>query len=292
MNKIKFILFIFIFLLNNQFLFSQNMFCATRFKLSDFIYAKNRTQIISSQIPQDSISSLPQINTSLSVAVHIVKDSLGETDIDDIQNIYDQIDITNNLFSPILLSFNICSIDSIDNFQYNNLEIDSNDIAKEEAQIVNLFNVDSVINIYLVKEIESYDWATGLSNKSYMIILKDNLYEIPHMMGHIFGLLHTCGDGNQTELVNKSNCEIAGDFICETNADPCPYPYIDNSVAFDDCELSFSNEDTYLKDANIQWYIPPSENYMSFFYNCRLYLTSFQYRIIVYEYFLHHNWLK
>ena len=45
----------------------------------------------------------------------------------------------------------------------------------------------------------------------------------PHEMGHFFGLLHTHGYSNTVktdEFVDGSNCNEAGDYFCDTPADP------------------------------------------------------------------------
>jgi hypothetical protein len=279
-SKILFLVIFFIFSGFNS-LYSQ---CYTRTSTAYYVYAQNRTQIILNSLPQDSIISLPQLNKKLSLALHIVKDSLGEANVDT-ADIFVAIDSTNSLFKPINLFFKVCSIDSIDNFQYDELKLNTFTTTFEEEQMVNLFNVDSVINIYIVES------PTGLAEKNYIIAGKASLEYIPHFMGHIFGLIHTSGNGDHTELVDGSNCLTTGDFICETEADPMKDIYNGGLVYGENgCELSsLSNP---LKDTNGDWYKIPSYNYMSLYSNCWCKLTSFQYRIVVYEYYLHHTDLK
>jgi hypothetical protein len=288
--KIKNVILLFnlLFLINNT-SFSQ-IACKTLFTPADYTYAQNRTQIILSQLPQDSVISLPQINKTLSIAIHIVKDSLGEVNVDT-ADIYAEINNTNNLFKPISLSFKVCSVDSIDNFQYDDLIYNSFTTVYEEQQIVNQFYVDSLINIYVITS--SNPASVGKSHDNYIIVCKDYLYTIPHLMGHVFGLLHTNGNGDHAELVDGSNCLSAGDFVCDTEADP-EFDPVSSSLWYYEinCELASSPYSYPLKDPNDDWYKIPSYNYMSLYSNCWCQLTPFQYQIIAYEYYLHKTYLR
>ena len=63
-----------------------------------------------------------------------------------------------------------------------------------------------------------------------LIVMDDGLLTsttLTHEMGHYFGLLHTHGSSNcgsaanaTNELVDGSNCQTAGDYVCDTPADP------------------------------------------------------------------------
>lgn len=289
-TKIKTVILLFnlLFLINNT-SFSQ-IRCETLFTPTDYAYAQNRTQIILSQLPQDSIISLPQINKTLSIAIHIVKDSIGEVNVDTV-DIYAEINNTSDLFKPISLSFRVCSVDTIDNFQYDDLKFNSFTTVYEEQQIVNLFYVDSLINIYVVRS--SIPTSIGKSHDNYIIVCKENLNTIPHLMGHVFGLLHTSGNGDHAELVDGSNCLTAGDFVCDTEADPEFDPVTSTLWYYEDnCELKSWPNPYPLKDTNDNWYKIPSYNYMSLYSNCWCQLTKFQYQIIAYEYYLHKTYLR
>ncbi len=286
LKKQTILLLIILFGLNTSF---AQIKCKTEFSSAYYTYAQNRTQIILSQISQDSVISLPQINKTLSIAIHVIKDSLGDVNVD-INDIYDEINITNDLFKPINLSFRVCSVDSIDNFQYDDLFHNYASSLREEQELINQFYVDSIINIYAITKFSQI--TACKSCKNYMIVRKDYLYTIPHLMGHIFGLLHTNGNGNHAELVNGSNCLTTGDFICDTQADP-EYNPITSVLWYheNNCEL-FSPYAYSLKDPNDDWYMIPSTNYMSLYSNCWCLLTNFQYRIIAYEFYLHKTYLR
>lgn len=78
---------------------------------------------------------------------------------------------------------------------------------------------------------------------------------LAHEFGHVLGLMHT-HTGNGSELVDGSNCDISGDLLCDTPADP---------------GLNAGNVDwvtcTYIgtaTDANGDIYQPDVENIMSY----------------------------
>ena len=80
---------------------------------------------------------------------------------------------------------------------------------------------------------------------------------LAHELGHCFSLPHTHGPGvasGTDELVNGSNCEIAGDFICDTPADPNINGRVDSQCRFT----------ATLYDANGDRYAPPTRNIMSY----------------------------
>lgn len=77
-----------------------------------------------------------------------------------------------------------------------------------------------------------------------------------HEMGHVFGLNHTHGNfDSEPELVNGSNCMIAGDGFCDTPADPNM-----NYMVSDGCEFNSIG----ITDANEQTYDPDEKNFMSY----------------------------
>jgi phage-related protein len=97
-------------------------------------------------------------------------------------------------------------------------------------------------------------------------------------MGHFFGLYHTFDQDFGVELVDGSNCETTGDLVCDTEADPTdegdhlPYP---------DCNYT----GPYMTDANGDYYVPPTNNIMSYYsFDCICRFTPQQYNRMLEQY--------
>lgn len=102
----------------------------------------------------------------------------------------------------------------------------------DEALLCDTSDIDGVLNIYFVDELThgpialcGYTYFPGSADR--MLISSacaSNGNTIAHEMGHYFSLSHTHGDfppGVITdELVDGTNCLIAGDRVCDTPADP------------------------------------------------------------------------
>ncbi|MBK8498687.1 MAG: hypothetical protein IPL52_07685 [Flavobacteriales bacterium] len=78
-----------------------------------------------------------------------------------------------------------------------------------------------------------------------------------HEVGHLLGLFHTHDTILGTELVDGSNCATAGDFICDTPADP-------NLGLAGMVEYGTCNYIGTVTDANGQAYAPMVHNVMSY----------------------------
>jgi ELWxxDGT repeat protein len=90
-----------------------------------------------------------------------------------------------------------------------------------------------------------------------------------HELGHVLGLGHTHGfnTGTTNELVDGSNCDVTGDNICDTPADPGLYNNVNSS-----CQYTGG-----LKDANGDAYQPATDNLMSYSKDkCMNHLTNEQ----------------
>jgi PKD repeat protein len=96
---------------------------------------------------------------------------------------------------------------------------------------------------------------------------------LSHEMGHFFALSHTHGNSNDIasteELVNGSNCESTGDFICDTPADP----------QLGASNVSFNCQYTgFAQDINEDFYQPDPTNIMSYSRKeCRTFFSPQQY---------------
>ncbi len=147
--------------------------------------------------------------------------------------------------------------------------------------IMNLHNVPYVLNIYFPSSITGaggfYPGFEQPPHLESMLMINKDLLEIglvvEHEIGHWLYLPHTHGNGNMNgtsdELVDGSNCTVAGDLICDTPADPNLY----NLVTQDgNCEYIGNGV-----DLNGHQYNPNTLNIMSYtYYECRNNFSSQQ----------------
>ncbi|MEZ4940252.1 MAG: M43 family zinc metalloprotease [Saprospiraceae bacterium] len=220
---------------------------------------------LNAQSYQFQQESLPCLNKKFTVVAHIFKDSLGNFGATE-ADIRQAVAGINPFFEPICASFEVCEFRYHENWQHDILE----DPDTEIPQIKTKYHADFRINIYFVTTFTSTINACGLASGSIgdptnsgIIIRKDciNVGTIAHEMGHFFGLAHTF-EGNGTELVDGSNCDTAGDGICDTPADP--YVPGDPKEDYVNSDCIFISPKT---DANGEYYNPDLGNIMSY-YDC------------------------
>ena len=141
------------------------------------------------------------------------------------------IEAANEFFELSGIYFQYCGFPTyVNDDEFYNLNLD------EGLRLNDSLHVKNTINVYIVRTIsQAYDDGTvglfcGIASfpkpetESRYILLDGACMEdetlLAHELGHFYGLYHTHETAFGTELVNKLNCEIAGDFICDTPADP------------------------------------------------------------------------
>ncbi|MDQ3190720.1 MAG: M43 family zinc metalloprotease [Bacteroidota bacterium] len=227
------------------------------------------------------------LNKVLSINYIIVTDSLNDLGLT-IANINNGVQSLNNWFSPICLSFQVCSIDTVYAYKYNKWHA-----GQEHDEFVALYCKENVINIVLVEEIEDPGGANGYAplgismpgspRYDLICIAKNgvNGKTLYHEMGHFFGLYHPFEVSLGNELVNGSNCTIAGDLVCDTPADINPAP-IDPGCVWNGTNV----------DANNDYYTPILGNIMSYHdASCALSFTTDQYNRMIFCFLNYRNYL-
>lgn len=132
-----------------------------------------------------------------------------------------------------------------------------------ESELLDMSYDSSVINIYVFPSVNTptnvlgYTYINGPNAifMSYSGFI--NQSSLSHELGHKLGLLHTHAYGN--ELVNGDNCDVTGDGVCDTPADPGLTGLVN------ECQYK-----GYVIDANGDTYTPDITNIMSYSpSNCR-----------------------
>jgi PKD repeat protein len=152
-----------------------------------------------------------------------------------------------------------------------------NDFDSDSQQDLLFSNHQSdILNIYFVNDISfgaggacGYTYLPGNSNQYYDAIVMDNDCTtstdgttLTHEFGHHLNLIHTHGPQNGSltdELVNGTNCSVAGDLLCDTPADP---ELGGNNVNNVNCLYSVAG--TPPTDAQGNLFDPDTSNIMSY----------------------------
>jgi len=161
----------------------------------------------------------------LGITIHVVE---GAVQIP-IQKLYDELDAINRFFGPSGLQFFFCGAPRFIQGKRNIYTYN-----QAASELNSRHHVDNTINIFYLDEIgdqQFSQFACGIStfpfdsrpDQRFIIMQKGcstNGSTLAHEIGHLFGLLHTHETFRGRELVNGSNCMVAGDQLCDTPADP------------------------------------------------------------------------
>lgn len=196
--------------------------------------------------------------TDVPVTIHIIRTSAGNGGIT-IEEVLNEIKVVNSLYINSQIRFYQCGpVDYINDDNYYYFE------KQTDETICDIRDVDNTINIYFTYDLVDSD-GSGLCGYAYTSGSKDRVImsndcstngsTLPHEIGHYFSLMHTHYTGNGDELVDGSNCSVAGDLFCDTPADPkLSYSTVSSACIYTGTE----------KDANGDSYNPDVKNIMSY----------------------------
>lgn len=262
--------------LTTQIAYSQNgVECFVDADLAQTAYENSNSQTFSGQ-------SLFPSQRILSIHLHLVADPSYNYFPNSI-GVEDALLNLNDIFSRSGISFRYCEIDSVENYKYNDFNINT-----EIAEIKTLYYKAGVINIFVVEEINKPGIMTRIEGHTFfpggddiIIITKEDfmMYGLAHQMGHFLGIYHTYEDQFGNESVDGSNCLTAGDLLCDTPAD--------KHVITIGCKPTYT-----VTDANGDKYHHPIENIMSQHRGCRCVFTIAQLNKMVYNLHSVRSYLK
>ena len=141
--------------------------------------------------------------------------------------------------------------------------------------------VANTINVYFT-ELKGVCGASSTTSMNPQGVVMDNNCSggesnpstFAHEIGHYFNLYHTHETSSGAECPNGSNCSEAGDFICDTPADPGLLGDLGHRV---NADCSYDNSATTPANCDNTPYNPPTRNLMSYSTNfCRDQFTANQ----------------
>ncbi len=183
------------------------------------------------------------------------------------------INMLNNEFKRICVSFQNCSTVVIPNYPFNNWS----QLITENVVTSNWYTTKT-INFYLpmgvggpgvggINNSGGYTYFPGVvGNKDIIVMGRGQITSsvaILHFMGHFFGLPNTQDEISapgfpSAELVNRTNCYTNGDGFCDTEADCWPSGFNYVTPPIPPCHFDYGPQDIQSK-----YYTPPVDNYMS-----------------------------
>lgn len=195
--------------------------------------------------------------TELPVRIHVIRTSSGSGGLSE-ADIEESLSLLNDAFWDAGIYFYPCGpVNYIDRTSYYNFE------KSDYPQLANQYNEDDVINVYFPNNVIGNDGdnIAGFAQFPWMdynliVIDKDfaQTSTFPHEMGHFLGIFHTHETAYGVELVNGANCNDAGDYFCDTPADPNLSGLVNSS-----CNYTGNDTDPYG-----YYYDPDPTNIMSY----------------------------
>lgn len=179
----------------------------------------------------------------------------------------------NGFFAPMNVRFDMCEPNIIKNTNLYDFN------SRDEGQLLP-HRRENVINVFFPRSVEQgQDGVCGYayfpsSGKNIVLVAAGcatNGTTLAHEIGHYFFLWHTHGktnNGTTDELVNGSNCQVAGDNLCDTPADPNLAGKVNSSCQYIGNETDRNGDPFAPNTRNIMSYAPAS---------CRNLFTNQQY---------------
>lgn len=202
-----------------------------------------------------SAKGLNGVSFCVNVYFHVLRNDAGQTSV---PTYYpgEMLQKLNEDYQQYNISFKSLGTGYINNSIYTN-----DGVGVYGGNVDQLFATNdhpNAIDIYIA---EKSDWAgraDGVLSKD-LVMHKDYATTgvVSHEMGHCLNLYHTHELQFGQELPNGSNCETAGDLICDTPADP-------NLNSHHNKLDSNCNTTQPINDNNGVTYYPDTKNYMSY----------------------------
>jgi len=259
--------------------------CGTIVPKNDFEYR------MATKAQRDAIGAQKLMNTDyyIPIQIHRIANTNGTGGLTDTE-INDALTTLNQRFAGANMVFYQCNDvneinnDNLTSLTYNTQEHNTLINDESEANVINIFFVDEIGIIDDDGEFQALcGYAHFPSSTREEIFLANscatNGSTLAHEVGHYFYLYHTHETSNGVEAVTRNdantcyNCEVDGDLLCDTAADPelsCS-----SNVTNTNNVCTYTGNEMYTCTAtNTQIaYTPPFTNIMS--YSCKSCRTVF-----------------
>jgi hypothetical protein len=222
----------------------------------------------------DMYSTNPVVN--IPVRVNIILNRQGSAAVN-VQDIKSSMDIANGFFRNAGMKFFIDTVQYINDYNYSFITYDS--LRKE---LLTKYAKGNRINLFLADTIRmgpdfsyGFTYFPDVPDSNHIYLNKDYIRGnyLTTLLGHFMGLLSTHETAGGRELANERNCASAGDFICDTYADPDLF-----NMVIDSCRYIGT-----IRDDEGRYFIPSVANIMSNSPDrCKCVLTPLQYRRLYY----------
>lgn len=240
------------------------------------------------QVPEGYVergASLPCLDEVYTLRVHVIAPSPTDSVQDFRPAAFDSmVALTNAAFAPICVGFEVCEVLELANYRY------AADSIERRRERRGLYTDPRRIDVFVTVEggAEPYGQATflgiGQLDTAYVDVPRGRVdgtsKALLHELGHYFGLYDTFeAEAFGAERVLRTNCEVAGDLVCDTPADPFdpddPTREPQDYVARDNpCRFNSSDQ-----DGVGQPYVAHTANAMSYYADeCNCGLTAGQLR--------------
>ncbi len=184
--------------------------------------ARMREQLARGEIGRVPVNPAPP-PYCVPIAGHIVRRSDGTGGMS-LSQYFQSIDDANTYFAGTGIQFYSLGIDYIDDdFFYSGIQTQADIDALRSTNVV-----ADAINVYYTPTLPGLCGISSFTFSSVQGIVMNNACSgvpwdpstMPHEIGHYFNLYHTHETAFGAEFVDGSNCNTAGDLLCDTPADP------------------------------------------------------------------------
>lgn len=199
--------------------------------------------------------------TTVPVALHLFTDAQGNGNGVSVASFREDLDSINVYMNQINLQLHLCAQTIVMDDDHVNPQFDIDQMWFDSLM------VPGMVNVFIPNSVNNIAWggsATRIGGPytimDYVLIMgQDMPYGIlAHEIGHFLGLYHTFESSFGSELVDGSNCAIAGDLICDTPADPGM-----SFTEVDSLTCTWNNQGNEF-DINGDAYTPSTVNFMSY----------------------------